>query len=391
MKTEVDNSDRSIVIVCSNTMFDENPLGAKPFSQALETKYNVIYVDPPFSIATAIKQTSLRSKIFASKFNLVSPNLMRVTPLVFPGKDRPFIHKLTSLLLKKSIKKAVRKSGYRSDDKPFLIATAPHYRIFSKDFFNIYWMMDDYACQPELTGIDSKVLEEGQLYQCVNANKIVAVSKDLATSLDKEFVSKTSVIVNGADDKLFRFPCASSHLTIEQKGKLPKTNFAIYAGGLNERIDFNYLEVLAQAGVELVLVGSKNAATNDAEFTKLVSQPNVHYVGSIDYEEIPAWLNLASVGIVPYKENAFNKVSMPLKIPEYLLCGLPVISTKLPFTQSFERDDVQVASDEKDFLNKVQSALLNPPFPSQRAMRSARIAQDWSWKSKTESFLKKLT
>lgn len=387
MKNSYDNERRDLVIVCSNTMFDENPLGAKPLAIALQKTCNVIYVDPPFSIATAIKQSNLRSKIFATKYKHISKSLLSVTPLVLPGKDRPIIYKITSWMLMRRIRKAIANSGFEYSGKPILIATAPHYRLFFEEFFNIYWMMDDYASQPELTGIDPKVLKDGQEYQCQNADKIITVSDTLSSSLEAKFLQKTQTVYNGADDELFRFPCLNSHIESKNQEELPTRNFAIYAGGVNDRVDLNYLKILADANIELVIVGARGNDIDQDLFEEIISKVNVYFLGPIKYENIPAWLNLASVGLVPYKKSLFNEVSMPLKIPEYLLCGLPVVSSDLPFTKSFENDDVEVAVDENDFLDKVRHAVENPPFPSQRVMRSSRIAQDWSWGKKASEFI----
>ena len=42
---------------------------------------------------------------------------------------------------------------------------------------------------------------------------------------------------------------------------------------------------------------------------------------------LPAHLQFADVGIVPYRRGAFNDASCPLKVYEYLAAGLPVVST----------------------------------------------------------------
>lgn len=380
-------SDRQIVIVCSNTTYDENPLGAKPLALSLSKTCDVIYVDPPLSYVTALKRPELRSSLRSKRYKKIGDHLFRLTPVVLPGKDRPIIYKMTSLILKRKLGNLVKKISNDSNKKPILIATAPHLRVFRKDTFNIYWMMDDYASQPELVGINKKILEAGQKYLSENSDAVVTVSQFLHDTL-KESGIKSTIINNGADAKNFRFPnLKDSLLDNNLIAKLPKTDFALYVGGISRRVDIKYFQALSSANVQLVIAGGIDPKLNRTEFDSLCKDQNVVYLGNIPNDSIPALMNMAAVGLVPYANEPFNEASMPLKIPEYLLCGLVVVSSDLDFTNSFESDDVYGESNPEKFVARVQELLIDPAKPSQRAMRSARIAKNWSWDQKAEEFL----
>ena len=68
-----------------------------------------------------------------------------------------------------------------------------------------------------------------------------------------------------------------------------------------------------------VLIGAVNGA--------LPRSANVHSVGAVPYDELPAHLQFGDVGIVPYRRGTFNDASCPLKVYEYLAAGLPVVAT----------------------------------------------------------------
>lgn len=378
------NNPKPLVVICSNTSFDANPLGAKPLAHALSGLCDVLYVDPPLSFVTAIRKPHLRASFFGKKFVRISLSLARLIPVVLPGKDRPYIHNATSMLLRRKIKKSIKKLNRSLDKNVIVIATAPHYKVFLPNTFNIYWVMDDYASQPELTGISGDVLTEGHAYLCENSDVNVVVSDYLATTLEHQGY-KSTVIYNGADSDRFIFPSPIA-LPYNLESQLPD-NFSLYVGGINNRLDLGFLLAIDPT-INIVIAGQPDARMDNTDFTKLCNQKNVTYLGPIDNKYVPALMNKAKVGLVPYADSIFNRSSMPLKIPEYLLCGLPVVSSNLDFVAAFSNDDVTRAETYEEFAHAVRELVSNSPTNGQRAMRSSRISQEWSWNKKTREFLK---
>ena len=54
----------------------------------------------------------------------------------------------------------------------------------------------------------------------------------------------------------------------------------------------------------------------------------VRFVGSVRREEVPYWIAAADVGIAS-KSGGIRAVASPLKLREYLACGVPVVATNL--------------------------------------------------------------
>ena len=57
--------------------------------------------------------------------------------------------------------------------------------------------------------------------------------------------------------------------------------------------------------------------------------PNVYYHGSEQYEKLPNWLTAMDVGLNVYKAGAAD-FSCPLKLFDYMACGLALVSTDQP-------------------------------------------------------------
>jgi teichuronic acid biosynthesis glycosyltransferase TuaH len=248
--------------------------------------------------------------------------------------------------------------------------------------------MDDYLSQPELTGLDKDVLEQGFQYLTKKATDIVVVSKKLHDDFESRGIDSI-VIENGFDATRFSYP-SPDESQIRSRYLLPKENFALYVGGINARIDLDYLHGIAQTGAPLVIAGAIDPQCDEKtkrNYDALITYENVYNLGSVPHDDIPAIMTAATVGIVPYADGPFNRASFPLKIPEYLGSGLQVVSTNLDFVSMFEPQDVRGSFTVDEFVSDVTYRLNSPRTPGQRAMQSSRIAQVFSWDSRAEKYL----
>jgi len=128
-----------------------------------------------------------------------------------------------------------------------------------------------------------------------------------------------------------------------------------FLGILQDRIDTDILLTLAKNNQDksLVLAGPvwKKFPKN-----KLQEFKNIHFLGPIKYEEIPALYNGFDVGIIPYKVNEFIKTTDPMKFYEYLATGLPIVSTYVPGIERFGKL-IKVAKSPEEFNQLVNQSL----------------------------------
>jgi glycosyltransferase involved in cell wall biosynthesis len=99
---------------------------------------------------------------------------------------------------------------------------------------------------------------------------------------------------------------------------------AIYVGALDEWFDLDLLLKLAKAlpKVSFVMVGQCRLSGGAPNL------PNLYWLGSRTRELARAYVQHAHVGIIPFKRTELIECVCPLKLYEYMLCGLPVVATQ---------------------------------------------------------------
>jgi glycosyltransferase involved in cell wall biosynthesis len=100
-----------------------------------------------------------------------------------------------------------------------------------------------------------------------------------------------------------------------------------FFGVIDERFDLNLLRdaAAAQPGWHWVMLGP----TAKIDSADLPRPPNVHWLGSKSYRELPSYLSGWDVGVMPFARNDATRFISPTKTPEYLAAGLPVVSTSI--------------------------------------------------------------
>ena len=120
-----------------------------------------------------------------------------------------------------------------------------------------------------------------------------------------------------------------------------------------------------------VLMGLK-AARLDVE-----ALPNVHYLGSKPYAEMPRYAASFDVCVLPWvTDNEFVSYGSAIKVREYLATGKPVVMTPL---YEYERmgDVLRIARSYDDFIAKVENALACDPDQLRAARQAAVRGSTW--------------
>jgi teichuronic acid biosynthesis glycosyltransferase TuaH len=158
---------------------------------------------------------------------------------------------------------------------------------------------------------------------------------------------------------------------------------AAFVGHLNSRTDLALLEGVADAGVGLLLIGPKAAAFEPERFARLIGRSNVAYLGYRSFEDLPSYLKLVDVGLVPYGPTEFNRWSFPMKTLEYLAAGRPVVATSLPAIHWLDTDLVAVADTPREFAVSVQQQAELAHQPDLVERRRA-FARKHSWADRAD-------
>ncbi|MGA9883791.1 MAG: glycosyltransferase [Candidatus Acidiferrales bacterium] len=107
--------------------------------------------------------------------------------------------------------------------------------------------------------------------------------------------------------------------------------------------------------------------------------PNAHSVGWRRPEELPAYVSAFDVGIMPY--DCFDEKNLhcsPLKLFDYFLSGIPVVSTPIPSLSEYS-DLIYFGETAKEFSSAIERALAEPltsPMRKQRAEAARNHSTD---------------
>jgi glycosyltransferase involved in cell wall biosynthesis len=100
-----------------------------------------------------------------------------------------------------------------------------------------------------------------------------------------------------------------------------------FFGVIDERMDISLLRSVARQRPDwqIVLLGPV-VKIDPADLPRL---PNIHYLGSKTYAELPAYISGWDVALLPFAKNDATRFISPTKTPEYLAAGKPVVSTSI--------------------------------------------------------------
>jgi len=97
--------------------------------------------------------------------------------------------------------------------------------------------------------------------------------------------------------------------------------------------------------------------------------PNAHAMGWHSPDELPLYVQSLDAGLMPYDcSSKKNLYCSPLKLYDYFLRGLPVVSTPILEVSEF-KDLIYVGSTEEELSAAVVSALQEPADSAKRALR----------------------
>ena len=130
-----------------------------------------------------------------------------------------------------------------------------------------------------------------------------------------------------------------------------------FYGVIDERFDIDLLREVASIKPEwnFVIIGPVVKIDTNA----LPQLPNIHYLGSKDYEQLPEYLSGWDIALIPFLLNDSTKYISPTKTPEYLAAGVPVISSSIvdvvnPYAT---RKLVHIADNPAEFISAAEKEL----------------------------------
>ncbi|BAY99256.1 UDP-galactopyranose mutase [Tolypothrix tenuis PCC 7101] len=151
-----------------------------------------------------------------------------------------------------------------------------------------------------------------------------------------------------------------------------------FFGVIDERMDIELLAGIADSRPDwhLVIIGP----VVKIDPATLPQRQNIHYLGSRDYKQLPAYLAGWDLAMLPFALNESTRFISPTKTPEYLAAGRPVVSTSIqdvvrPYGES---NLVRIADTVPEFVAAAEKAMQEDTRTSE-------------WLTEVDTFLEKIS
>jgi glycosyltransferase involved in cell wall biosynthesis len=164
-----------------------------------------------------------------------------------------------------------------------------------------------------------------------------------------------------------------SELTAEPARELAGIPHPIlgYFGSMDHVMDTELMAEVARLrpGWQWVLLGIKSNLIR-------VVAPNIHFLGSKSYRDLPRYIRQFDVCVLPWREtNTFTSYGSAIKVREYLATGKPVVM--VPLYEYLETPGLRFYRGTQEFIAQIEAAL-REDTPALAAQRQA-VVKDGTW------------
>lgn len=376
------------ILCISGTEWNGNYIKAVvELMKVLSVGNRVLFVENAYTYKDALLGVSNKDKIdFKKVFGLRSRIRQVQTegggvvhvlfpPLVFPVSFLPegtLYHNLLKFngwLLQRVVKKALRQLNMEEELINFT-SFNPGMGVMTGRKFNEKTLI--YHCYDEIKGAAAWLSRHGLRLEALfmkMADAVIVTSQGLYES-KKDGSKQCYIVKNAVKVDLFK-------QGFRQEPDASKTIIG-YIGTIDERSNYDILEHLFtnMPDAQFVFVGR---ILSERGLNILKKYPNVKVEGAKRPEELPAYLQTFSAGIIPFVKDDLTRGIYPMKINEYLAAGLPVVSTNFGDMSDFA-GLVKITDEKEDFLNALKEEIAG----DNAAKRASRLqtAESNTWEKR---------
>ena len=319
--------------------------------------WQVLYVCAPltpfhlFKLFDPLIRTRFTELLFSKtevkkNLNCIVPFSM-IAPQIFPSFNSFWVFNNWYKFSIPNVFQKIKQYGFDDVDVLFMDT------IFQPNWLNL---VNYSKCVTRLSDVNSgfsnfsSAAKKSQHEILINSDLIVSSSLRQKKELDDKFSNICVHIPNGVDLKMFgkklNKPKYYSNLS------KPIAVFSGFPGHWFDMVLVNKT-ALRFPHIEFVMIGPFSKKLRRS------SPVNVHFIGVLPHQELPAYLQHADVGIIPFRLDAresFVDYIHPLKLYEYLASSLPVVST---FWEELAQinSPALLAHSEDEFAEKIEVAL----------------------------------
>ncbi len=310
-----------------------------------------------------------------------APGIYVLSPLVIPAAHRrPLLTWINRYLLRWAIKRSTFGRGFKA---PLIWTYHPFMLDEIEGMKNsglLYHCVDDLAAVP---GVDAQAFRAAEA-QLIKRADIVFVTATTLLDMCRNHNQETHYLPNVVDAEHFGRAFQDAPLPADLV-EIPEPRL-VYHGVLSDfKIDFELLLACAhrRPAWQWVLIGEEREGQRSDLVAELAALPNVHCLGYRAYKILPDYLRGMQVGLLPTRLNDYTRGMFPMKYFEYLAAGLPVVSTRLPFTESILQG-LAVGDDPDAFARAIEAQLKSGRLTVQQ---SREYVGENTWQCRTRKML----
>jgi glycosyltransferase involved in cell wall biosynthesis len=222
---------------------------------------------------------------------------------------------------------------------------------------------------------------EGELLQ--RADQVIVSSEPTGRRLSERGARRVDVIPNGVDLRLFDDAIRVAPPPPEDLSRIPSPRIG-FIGSLQPSIDFQLVAALAERRPQwqFVFVGGRSPRLDD-EYTRIgvarcEAMSNVHFLGIKHRDAVPAYMLNMDVNTMFWRvgHGMWAELSYPLKLQEYLACGLPIVTADIQAVKPFD-DQLAIASGVEGWELAIRDALEGRSPGTTEGRRSIAARNGW--------------
>lgn len=240
----------------------------------------------------------------------------------------------------------------------------------------VYDCVDDHGVQAGVDRNPQRVQEEEAAI--IKRAKLVLTTSRRLFELKRNQHPNVHLLLNAGDVTAFLASVAVAPVI----AALPKPVIGTVGALDGYKIDFELLLHVARRRTDwhFALVGEPILDRGNVLLEELQALPNVHLLGSVDHRAVPSYVHGFDVSIIPYRSNAYNAASFPLKFWEFMATGKPVVVTGVPELKEYQ-SLIGYAESAEDFERKIEVALTGG---NEQTEQRRALAREHTWEQRAQ-------
>lgn len=275
-----------------------------------------------------------------------------------------------------SVRNKIKEMGFADVDILYLANSNDVYLLDCVRYKKSIMRIADMNCGFPKSTRASRAAEEAIARR---ADMVLYTAKNLEEYVLSLSPKKAVYFPNGVDYQHF----ASGSTEMPEEYKNLHKPIALYVGAMGNWFDFDLVSSTAHnlPEISFVLIGPDEVARK-----RLRALPNLHILGPRKFSELPAYMHNADVGLIPFDvknhPDLINSTN-PLKLYEYMACGLPVVTIAWKELTRFENPAI-LCSSQSEFESAIVDACSQGKTDKEKFQA---FAQQHDWASQIQTII----